>query len=419
MASNSSDKPARDPAIKPRRSHRKSRNGCRVCKGRHMKCDETRPACINCSVAGRQCEYRSVASSRPKVPNESGGFLAPSPISHDSNLSPSPVTTSASSPSHHRQHPEVYSGPPIPVPEGPSLFTLEHLAFFHHAQHYFDDVLMAEGSTVYTAAVTIEYGLQAPYLMNELLAIAALHLGHLHPGRLDYQQHATALQTRALSSFNDAKEDVSAATCIPMFIFSSMLGLHVLHDTLRNRPDNFSVFLDQFMGYIFLHRGVSAVTNRSWSVIKESKLNTIISHIEDAYNNGSDGAEEVNVLYEMVNESHLSEASMKTYHQAIRTLRGTLNLHRTLTERSPQSSEGPFTFCITVNEEYIDYLKQRRPEALVILAFYATMLHWSRSSWIFGDGGQYLIEAITAHLGSHWERWLAWPNSVLHSGNPA
>ncbi|KAH6972030.1 hypothetical protein BKA56DRAFT_593564, partial [Ilyonectria sp. MPI-CAGE-AT-0026] len=55
MSSNSSYKPAQDPVIKPRRSHRKSRNGCRVCKSRHMKCDETRPACINCSVTGRHC----------------------------------------------------------------------------------------------------------------------------------------------------------------------------------------------------------------------------------------------------------------------------------------------------------------------------------------------------------------------------
>lgn len=383
-----------------------------------MKCDETRPACINCSVAGRHCEYKSVTSSGPKISSKSDGFLVPSPVSHVSHPSPASVATTVSSPSHRQQRPEVYSGPPIPVPDGPSLFTLEHLAFFHHAQHYFDDVPMSEGSSVYTAAAVIEYGLQAPYLMNELLAIAALHLSHLNPERLDYQQHATALQTRALSSFNDAKEDVSATTCIPMFIFSSLLGRHILHDTLRNRPDNFGVFLDQFMGYIFLHRGVSIVTKKSWSVIKESKLKPIISRIEDAYNSGSDGAEEVNILYEMVNESHLSEASIETYHQAIRTLRGSLKLHRTLTEGCLQPSEGPCTFCITVNEDYIDYLKQRRPEALVILAFYATMLHWSRAFWIFGDGGQYLIQAITAHLGSHWQRWLVWPNSVLHSGSP-
>ncbi|KAH7118519.1 hypothetical protein B0J13DRAFT_513515 [Dactylonectria estremocensis] len=416
MASNSSEKSGQDSVIKPRRSHRKSRNGCRVCKARHMKCDETRPACINCSVAGRQCEYKSVAASRPKIPNKSDGFLAPSPVSQASNPSPASVATSASSPSHHQQHPE-YNGPPIPVPDGPNLFTLEHLAFFHHAQYYFNSELMADGSSAYTAATVIEYGLQAPYLMNELLAVAALHLGHLNPGRLDYQQHATALQTRALSSFNDAKEDVSPTTCVPMFIFSSLLGLHVLHDTLRNRPDNFSVFLDQFMGYIGLHRGVSTVTNRSWSIIKESKLNPIISHIEDAYSSGDDGAEEVNILYDMVSESHLNEASVETYHQSIRTLRRTLNLHRSLTEKCLQPSEGPATFCITVNEEYIEYLKQRRPEALVILAFYATMLHWSRNFWVFGDGGQYLIQAITAYLGSHWERWLAWPNSVLQSGS--
>ncbi|KAI3321896.1 hypothetical protein HD806DRAFT_502242, partial [Xylariaceae sp. AK1471] len=31
-----------------RRPHSKSRTGCRVCKSRRVKCDETRPSCRRC-----------------------------------------------------------------------------------------------------------------------------------------------------------------------------------------------------------------------------------------------------------------------------------------------------------------------------------------------------------------------------------
>ncbi|KAN0098436.1 hypothetical protein V8E51_014099 [Hyaloscypha variabilis] len=39
-----------------RTSHHKTRTGCRVCKIRRVKCDETKPACRRCTSTGRKCE---------------------------------------------------------------------------------------------------------------------------------------------------------------------------------------------------------------------------------------------------------------------------------------------------------------------------------------------------------------------------
>ncbi|KAJ9613063.1 hypothetical protein H2200_003004 [Cladophialophora chaetospira] len=36
--------------------HSKTRNGCKVCKLRRVKCDETRPACLRCTNSNRTCE---------------------------------------------------------------------------------------------------------------------------------------------------------------------------------------------------------------------------------------------------------------------------------------------------------------------------------------------------------------------------
>ncbi|KAH7039720.1 uncharacterized protein B0I36DRAFT_378859 [Microdochium trichocladiopsis] len=35
--------------------HSKTRSGCRVCKGKRLKCDETKPSCLNCVRRGIQC----------------------------------------------------------------------------------------------------------------------------------------------------------------------------------------------------------------------------------------------------------------------------------------------------------------------------------------------------------------------------
>ncbi|KAF8855211.1 hypothetical protein BDZ45DRAFT_626676 [Acephala macrosclerotiorum] len=52
----------------------KSRNGCRVCKIRRIKCDETKPFCTRCTSTGRKCEgydkprERSKSKLPPKSP---------------------------------------------------------------------------------------------------------------------------------------------------------------------------------------------------------------------------------------------------------------------------------------------------------------------------------------------------------------
>ncbi|KIW63358.1 hypothetical protein PV04_10209 [Phialophora macrospora] len=44
-------------AFKPRRPHKKSRNGCKYCRRRRIKCDETKPACLRCVNRNQPCEY--------------------------------------------------------------------------------------------------------------------------------------------------------------------------------------------------------------------------------------------------------------------------------------------------------------------------------------------------------------------------
>ncbi|KAF8462767.1 hypothetical protein BDZ91DRAFT_330971 [Kalaharituber pfeilii] len=50
---------------KPRRTHRKTRTGCLVCRRRKVKCDERRPVCGNCVKRGleHECQYKGTIGS--------------------------------------------------------------------------------------------------------------------------------------------------------------------------------------------------------------------------------------------------------------------------------------------------------------------------------------------------------------------
>jgi hypothetical protein len=47
----------------PRKSHTKSRKGCRTCKKRHIRCDENFPQCKNCSKHNCRCDYMDMPAA--------------------------------------------------------------------------------------------------------------------------------------------------------------------------------------------------------------------------------------------------------------------------------------------------------------------------------------------------------------------
>nr|UPX44866.1 hypothetical protein FAC5L9_29 [Penicillium camemberti] len=63
----------------PRKSHTKSRNGCKTCKRRHIRCDETFPQCRNCTKHNCRCDYQDMAATQSSPPARRGPDLLMSP----------------------------------------------------------------------------------------------------------------------------------------------------------------------------------------------------------------------------------------------------------------------------------------------------------------------------------------------------
>ncbi len=78
----------------PKKGHTKSRRGCDNCKRRKVKCQETHPACANCSRLGLNCVYSG-------LPRSQGVFQAVPP-------------------------------PSVALSAAPIILQMEDLRFFHH-----------------------------------------------------------------------------------------------------------------------------------------------------------------------------------------------------------------------------------------------------------------------------------------------
>ncbi|KAL4947820.1 hypothetical protein BDW69DRAFT_203990 [Aspergillus filifer] len=82
--------------FRPRRRHRKSRNGCAECKRRRIKCDEIKPSCSRCILTMQKCIY---ASTSPPPTSSGTAHVHPPEPSHSHSHSRNDLSLSLPTPS--------------------------------------------------------------------------------------------------------------------------------------------------------------------------------------------------------------------------------------------------------------------------------------------------------------------------------
>ncbi|KAF3803863.1 hypothetical protein GCG54_00008365 [Colletotrichum gloeosporioides] len=363
-----------------RRSHKKSRNGCAGCKRRHVKCDETRPECRNCVMSDRVCSFLKTDTYEDKLP--SGTVKSPTPPSSASE---------------------------------PPTFTVAHMALLHHAESHMAEFMALKGDVRPLINTAIEHAFTAPYLLNELLALSALHLSTRGVAQASLFNHqATELQTRSLELFAEAKGDISETTYMPTFIFASLLGIHVLYETLKTEYGTLADFVKSFVRYCRLHRGVRAVTGQYWPEILRSDLKPLLyiatlSQRIESQTPGTETSHLKEFLTGMTTSSSATEACLG----ALGGVQWVLDMAQQEPARFDVGVHAVMAWPLYVTDEYVEALHQHQPEALVVLAFYAATLHRYRQYWAFGSSGSSVVHLVASSIGSFWQDALRWPLQVL------
>ncbi|KAE8146555.1 hypothetical protein BDV25DRAFT_162230 [Aspergillus avenaceus] len=348
-------------------------------------------------MSERSCEYadifRNVARSRTSAPSTS------SPAGSKAKDAPPSDAANANSSSH---------------PEDPPVNML-HIRLIHH---FMTEIRALFSDTVGTSMLlpgVMDACLSSPYVMNEALALSALHMSITRPAERDfYRHHAAQLQTHALTMLNSMDLQLNQETCVPLFLFSGVLNMHILCDALTFRDnDDFEQFLDHLARGFRLCHGIRAITGSSWVMLRESALKPIILDGEAQFESRSKLSHpESAKLLESIEKAKLGPSLTATYRKAIEALQAAVHIHSH--ENVGDSISKITAWPVLMPPEYIDLLMPRRPEALVVLTHYAVSLHFRRDIWVFGDGGRFLIESINQYLGPGWAEWLEWPMRVLN-----
>ncbi|KAK2596244.1 hypothetical protein QQS21_006336 [Conoideocrella luteorostrata] len=467
---NATSQAERQVAVKPRRSHRKSRNGCAECRRRHIRCDKHQPVCSNCTTAERSCFY-------PDAPRNTGRTSS-SVVGGEGDLAHQDGQHQEEQEQEQEAHTETHGTLPVP-PSFPSSFPLptrdeslntHHLGvepppvsvepsfsttdliLFHHAETDMDHAgIGPQGQLQQVLSIAVRHSLDAPYLLDQVLALAAVHLSMHLPStsspsingqtsaeasptslisnltRFGLRDHATVLQNRAMASFNQLTSDTihsdNPDAAVPRFLFSSFLSLHALAETLsvlRTEDLHLHRFIDSFVDCLNLHRGIRAATGEPlYKLLSQSnELRSMLETLNitsEANRNKSPQGTECDPIKTVLDSEDLSTASLRAYRATVDSLQQSFDMYSGLSvQHAPHAASA---FSVTAPAEYADLLRKCSPEALVILAYYGVLLHRCRQYWMFRDVGARMVLCIANTLGTYWQDALAWPLQVVETEN--
>ncbi|KFZ08717.1 hypothetical protein V502_09196 [Pseudogymnoascus sp. VKM F-4520 (FW-2644)] len=264
----------------------------------------------------------------------------------------------------------------------------------------------------------LKLALKSPYLLHQLLAFSARHLAFLNPERsASYLHQAVTLQTRAVSLFNSAWTEVGQSNCVEVLLFSSILGHHLLTDTLAKRDEGGLVpFIAHYIQCVEVHRGIYTIARTVWPMLMNSELEPILS-LTAGFTSRLPKGSHCQQIRELVDSSgELGEEAKKAYEVAINYLQVGFDAVLADEETHGVRHQMIFSWTLLVPPELTDLFAAKRPEVLVLLAYYAVLLHYGRNMWQVGDSGAYILGIIVDYLGPEWDHWLKYPQEMVANG---
>ncbi|KAI0449967.1 hypothetical protein F5B21DRAFT_450536 [Xylaria acuta] len=437
----------------PRRSHKKSRAGCRRCKVRKIKCDEVHPRCGNCSKHGVSCDFehpsvRDTHTPKPAPSRDAAPAAAAAAAPAETPRPPSSTSVSASAPSSvthgdspadasDTTTPTAVGSTPAPIyktPEPPPLSSttskknrMLELKLLHNFTTVTAQTLSVNSPVlekIWRVTVPELAFSSATYLADTLLAVSALHLRSSSPHDRELIRASHSYMASACSEYGAClSKGVTESNAEALFLTAALIAFQstasriFARDDVNDRSAGYSLPLSWFHSF----QGVKAVVAATWQWLRISTIVIPIIESQPALNldlSGhptffSDlmvGVEDEIAKFESDPATHFE--TRIAYQHAISVL--------DWAHKIPYTG-APLVFLATVSRRFIELLEARRPRALAILASYFALLKCLDDVWWLKGVARREIMGIVSLFDPDDEEWwprLQWPLRIaLHENS--
>ncbi|KAI3005149.1 transcriptional regulator family: Fungal Specific TF [Aspergillus niger] len=416
----------------PRLNHRKSTRGCRRCKARKVKCSETRPKCQHCDRHNLPCEYAPLEPRMYTYRDDSSNRSTSTASTTTALLSsPTSTSTSLSIPST-----SLYTNnlqPPHLTPLNTTSLRLLHL-YITSTSHTMGTAQIPSVREMWELSVP-EMAFEYQPLLSTLLAVAAAHRARLVPSEAEELRrvqggfiaqavggHRAETAKLAVSSSSGAGGKAGGVT-ETLCMNAILISLY----TLACRMDGGGVGEYEPPNlWLNMARGVRTVVSMVYFRLVEERARIApllvakpVVHrkdveVQDGGPKGSSGVEgALRFLVDMFPGSEEGgEEVMGVYAQCVGYLEVLLMAVR-MGESEYDIRKRFSSFPSMVPGEFLGLVSERRPRALVILAYLFALVKGAEGVWWLRGIPEMEVRGIDSILPEEWREVMGWPVGVV------
>ncbi|KAM0284405.1 hypothetical protein ACHAQH_001981 [Verticillium albo-atrum] len=384
-----------------RRSHPKSRTGCRTCKKRKIKCDEHKPSCRNCIKHAVACDFLQTHAASTSAPR--------SPSSLDFASNPS---------------------------GGLATFTdlnMVDLELIHNFTTFTYATLGSDPQVRQMMKTTvIRMALECEYIMHTVLAVSALHLSHYRQARADFyvtkamQHHQVGAHVAiALMGGDLRKED-----CEHLHLFCMLTIFYALGSPRKSTDDTLLMGQGAFPNWIFLLRSHEPIIERLDPHTYTGPLSPVFTlgrerwFMLNKWEQHLPGPPLLGELSALVTKAVKDPALLEIYSFAIEHLRRVLTLLVANAEgvATPAMGTGVrlegwdvIMWKWTVAKDFLPLLQGAHPaqEAVAIFAHFLILIKKVEDQWWLEGWSTHLMGKVWEKLDQEHRLWVQWPIEEL------
>ncbi|EPS44803.1 hypothetical protein H072_1228 [Dactylellina haptotyla CBS 200.50] len=422
---------SKDAALKQahRRTHRKSRMGCGMCKTRKVKCDEAKPRCGNCMDRNEKCIYPNPTTFRQHKPVT---FRASNRSFSDDPATPPEIFDDGEFDEIiPRPGPEYTTSRVIKVDISPHFALVpgrpgrptNEAKLLHHWI-----TVTCSGIRFPNRSATAELMREAipqlaashQFLQDALLACASVHLNDRsasEPQSLTgsasekYFNRALRQFQQVLANPEKTKENVEAVFASSMLI-ALWNGMSAFHHS--NGDD----FYDDFVRFFHMSQGPKTVGYNYWTLLEGTRTRNLIEQREGATVLDEElpeflRNERLMLIASRVKEGIEEEVDDPAIREVYRTTMGLIEwVHAALLlpDRPISELAGRVnTFPTMCPGAFVTLLARRDERAIAIAAHYmATACKVDNYSWFLAGGKMKRYIRVLCSMVSRKE-WVVWP----------
>ncbi|CAG7995909.1 unnamed protein product [Penicillium salamii] len=386
-----------------------------------LQCDEKKPACAKCVNHSIECDFLSTDANSSLSPSS-----APQPASSKTRFKFKPSKYQSSKPSSPAASQTSLDVPRAvsSVPESqtrPETLSFEDLQLFHHFVTETYRTLADESTDnnrIWQTHVP-KWGFTTPSIFHLILAMAALHQGHLNPDlRNQYVLQADAHFTFGIRSVSAILACLNAENC--QLIYMSAVLICFVYFAHGPRPGEYLVFSQTGKAeWLVLMRGVRSILGSHHEKIfsgvlaiqHDPSVQEISPSLRDELREHAARMHDVRVFI----GAHVG-AESGIYMAAIDNL---LEMFEESYRTCSAGKGGVGVMSHAIGwiyrrpEEFICLLEERDPYALIILAYWCVLLKLMGSSWMMIGWDRHVIGGIQSCLSSEYHQWIEWPVRVI------